>query len=78
MAVRKREYYDYDYSANYYNNSSTALEALPVEDVPIKRPKKRRKAHRGTRTITEDATDKAARPSVLIVIAMGKQNKRYE
>lgn len=66
--VRRRQPYDYYNYANHYNNSSSAVEVLPEETV-IKRPKRSRR--RGTRVITEDATDKSARPSVLVFIAMG-------
>jgi len=70
MAARRQQYYDY--SPNYYNNSSSALEALPIEEVvrvSKKKPKTRSK-NRGTKIITEDATDKSARPSLLIGVVM--------
>ena len=66
MAARKRDYYNY--STNYYNNSSSALEAYPLEEKPVRKPKKVK--YRGTRTVTEDATDKSVRPSPLILVAM--------
>jgi len=68
MAERKREYYNY--SASYYNNSSSALAPLPEPDLPVRKTKKKRKAYRGTRTVTQDATDKSSRPSVLIGVVM--------
>ena len=67
MAARQRQHYDY--SADYYNNSSSALAPLPIEDAPIPKTKRIIK-HRGTRIVTEDATDKSARPSLLIGVAM--------
>ena len=67
MAARQRQYYDY--SSNYYNNSSSALAPLPIEDAYLPRPKKIIK-HRGTKVVTEDATDKSARPSLLIGVAI--------
>lgn len=69
MAERQRRYYDYN-SSNYYNNSSSALEALPLEEAPKRKPKKKPRRHRGTRVVTEDITDKSARPSVLIGAVM--------
>jgi len=67
MAARQRQYYDY--SASYYNNSSSALAPLPIEDTPLPKTKRIIK-HRGTKIVTEDATDKSARPSLLIGVAM--------
>jgi len=71
MAARRQQYYDY--SPNYYNNSSSALEALPLEEAPVRVPKKKPKAHsqnRGTKIVTEDATDSSARPSLIIGVVM--------
>ena len=71
MAARQRRNDDYYNRANYYNNSSLAVEALPVEEapaLPVKKPK--RKVSRGTKEVTEDETDKSARPSLLIVAAV--------
>ena len=70
MAERKRRYQDHYNSANYYNNSSSALEALPLEEAPVRKPKKKVRVSRGTQEITEDATDKSARPSILIGAVM--------
>jgi len=71
MAKRQRINYQAPYnSANYYNNSSSAVEQLLEEFVPEQKPVKLRKTKRGTKTITEDATDKSARPSLLIFVAM--------
>jgi len=67
MSARRRAYYDY--STNYYNNSSSALAPLPIEDLEVPKPKKIIK-HRGTKVVTEDATDKSARPSFLIGVAI--------
>jgi len=69
MAARRRQYNDY--SPNHYNNSSSALEALPLEDdAPIKVPKKQPRKSRRTRYIAENKTDKSERPSVLILLVM--------
>jgi len=63
----RRDYYN---PAGYYNHTSSAVELLPEEEAPLLKPKKIRKPKRGTKTITEDATDKSARPSLLVFIAM--------
>ena len=67
MAARQRQYHDY--SANYYNNSSSALAPQQIEDAYVQKTKKIIK-HRGTKIVTEDATDKSARPSLLIGVMM--------